>query len=228
MFPASAAPTGLLGSLHACDTAAFLRLNALHSPAWDLAARLVSSSWLLAALHLVLLAAIVRGRDWRRSIVLLSLLALVILADLAGAHLLKDLVQRPRPSWQPELASTIHLVDGVRGGVFGFVSTHTAYAFAIATFALLQVRRRSVVALLFLWAVAVGYSRVYLGLHYPGDVLGGAAWGALVAWAVALLPGARAWVAAPPRATASPEATVGATAPALVHARSHGTPSVSA
>ncbi|HLP01126.1 MAG TPA: phosphatase PAP2 family protein [Opitutaceae bacterium] len=229
MLLASAEPTGLLVSLHACDTAAFLRLNALHSPAADGVVRFVSGPWLLALVHLVLLAAIVRWRDWRRSIVLLSLLTLVILVDLAGAHAIKELVQRPRPSWLPELESTIHLVDGRRGGAFGFVSTHTAYAFAIAAFAFLHVRRRSVVALVFVWALAVGYSRIYLGLHYPGDVLGGAAWGALVAFAATRLPaGARTWLAQSPRLPAGAPSSLGATPPALPHTATPAAPSVSA
>ncbi|HLP08257.1 MAG TPA: phosphatase PAP2 family protein [Opitutaceae bacterium] len=228
MFLASAEPTGLLAHLLSCDTAAFLQLNALHSPAWDPIVRFVSGPWLLALVHLVLLAALVRGRDWRRSVVLLSLLTLVILADLAGAHLIKDLVRRPRPSWVPELESMIHLVDGRRGGAFGFVSTHTAYAFAIAAFAALHVRRRRFVALVCTWAVAVGYSRIYLGLHYPGDVLGGAAWGALVAFAATRLPaGARAWLADSPQLPTFHPAPIGAHATAIAHARAHAAPSVS-
>ncbi len=215
MFSATAGSSGLLAPLHFLDTAVFLRLNALHSPAWDPVMRFVSGPWLLALVHLVLLAAILRAGGWRRPLAKLGLLALVILADLAGAHLLKDLVRRPRPSWQPELTDTIHLVDGRRGGEFGFVSTHTAYAFAVAVFAAAQVRRRRVAALLLTWAAAVAYSRIYLGLHYPGDVLAGAAWGALTAFAITRLPArARAWLAEPP--DRSDSASGGATpAPAL-------------
>ena len=65
--------------------------------------------------------------------------------------------------------------------MYGFSSTHTAYAFALATFAALAVRGRFLAVVIFAWAVVVGYSRVYMGLHFPGDVLGGAVWGALVA-----------------------------------------------
>jgi undecaprenyl-diphosphatase len=185
MIFVSAATGGPFAHLHAWDTSAFLWLNALHSPVGDLAARFASSPWLLAATHVVLLVALLRGRDWRQFVVLVSLLLLIVLADLAGAHLIKDLVQRPRPSWQPDLAPLIHLVDGRRGGTFGFISTHTAYAFAVATFALLYLRRRGLVALLFAWATAIAYSRIYLGLHFPGDVLGGAIWGTAVAFGVA-------------------------------------------
>ena len=74
------------------------------------------------------------------------------------------------------------------GGQYGFVSSHAANAFAIATFLILRYRRHFwACLLLLLWAVLTCYSRAYLGKHYPGDLVCGAALGALIGWCVYLL-----------------------------------------
>jgi undecaprenyl-diphosphatase len=168
---------GFLGLLHSWDTSAFLLLNGLHSPFWDSLMRQVSSPWILVPIHLFLLAAIFRRPGRHRAAALLGLLLFVIAIDLAGAHAIKDAVQRVRPCNVADLASSIHFVGGRRSGAYSFVSTHTAYAFALAGFALFSLRRRRVALVLVVWGAAVGYSRLYVGLHYPGDILGGAVWG---------------------------------------------------
>ncbi len=184
MFALLAAADGLLAQLADWDTNAFLLLNGLHSPLADTIMRQVSSTWVLAPVHLLVLTAIFHRRGWRARGALLAVLLLVIAVDLAGAHLIKDLAQRPRPSQEESLAGVVHLLGGRRGSTFGFASTHTAYAFALAGYAGLLLRHRGLTRLVFAWALIVGYSRIYIGLHYPGDVLAGAAWGATVALGV--------------------------------------------
>ncbi len=172
-----AAADGFLGLLSSWDTSAFLLLNGLHSPFWDSLMRQVSSPWVLVPVHLLLLAALFRGAGWRRGAAFLGLLLLVIAIDLAGARAIKDAVQRIRPCNVADLASTIHFVGGRRSGAYSFVSTHTTYAFALAAYALFSLRKHRLALVLALWAAAIGYSRIYVGLHYPGDILGAAVWG---------------------------------------------------
>ena len=180
IFP-GAAGGGVFSQLNAWDTEAFLFLNGLHSTGWDGAMSLVSSVWVLVPVHLLLILGIVHRPRWRECGLLAALALFIVLIDLSGAHAIKEFAQRLRPSWQADLSPVVHLGGGRRGGMYGFASTHTAYAFALATFAALAVRVRFLAVVIFAWAVVVGYSRVYMGLHFPGDVLGGAVWGALVA-----------------------------------------------
>lgn len=163
------------------DTILFTSLNGLHSPFWDGIMAQISGPWVLLPVHLLVLFAVVHQRHWRRALAVCGILLLTIAADLAGARGIKNAVERVRPCNEPALASTIHFVGGHRSGAYSFVSTHTAYAFALAGFALFALRRRALAVTLLGWAAAVGYSRIYLGLHYPGDILGGAAWGMTVA-----------------------------------------------
>ncbi len=167
----------LLAFLADWDTAAFLLLNGLHSPFWDIVMAQVSSPWVQITVHVLLLAAVFRQAAWRRSATLFAVLLLVIFVDLAGTHAIKDTVQRVRPCNESSLTSTIHFVGGRRSGAFSFISTHTSYAFALAGFAWFSFARRRLALGLGVWAATVGYSRIYLGLHYPGDILGAALWG---------------------------------------------------
>ena len=92
---------------------------------------------------------------------------------------------RFRPSHNPQIADLLHLHvhdDGelYRGGKFGFVSSHAANTFAVAMFSSLIFRFKSYVLFIFFWAAIVSYSRIYLGVHYPLDILGGALLGGII------------------------------------------------
>lgn len=87
--------------------------------------------------------------------------------------LVKNKVQRYRPCHNTEISNQVHTINGC-GGQYGFVSSHASNTFALALFLSLIVRKKGFYVLMFFWAVIVSYSRIYGGVHYPSDILGGA------------------------------------------------------
>jgi undecaprenyl-diphosphatase len=96
---------------------------------------------------------------------------------------INHLVERPRPSYVVALSRYLHLPTGT-GGEFGFVSSHAANAFALTVLTGLVSRSRRLWIALLIWAVITSYSRIYVGVHYPFDVICGGALGALIAWII--------------------------------------------
>lgn len=171
----------MLDTLGNWDRSLFLLLNGAHSPAWDAVMWRVSETATWIPLFVALagyLAFVYRGKAlW----VLVGAAVLVGISDQASVHLFKEVFERPRPCHQPDLAPLVHLVNGHCGGRFGFVSTHACNAFSLAVFTALWVRRWWCWFALLLWAVTIGYSRIYLGVHFPGDVIAGALVGSSLA-----------------------------------------------
>ena len=108
----------------------------------------------------------------------------ILLADQLSVHLFKNTVQRLRPCHAPELQGLVYLPYGHCGGQYGFISSHACNCMAVALFGTLFARSKLLGWVLFPWAVVVSLSRVYMGVHYPGDVLCGALFGLLIGTAV--------------------------------------------
>ena len=145
---------------------------------------MVSAKWSSALLVLSLLWILIH-KNRRHALLVLAMVALaVLLADQVSSGLIKHLVERLRPTHDPSLENAVHIVNGYRGGMYGFVSSHAANFFAIATLVSFIMRHRLVVIALYGWGLAQCYSRMYLGVHYPGDILGGIIVGVLAGWLV--------------------------------------------
>ena len=145
---------------------------------------MVSAKWSSVLIVLALLW-ILFHKNRRHALLMITMLVLVIaIADQVSSGIIKAVVERLRPTHDPSLTSVIHIVNGYHGGPYGFVSSHAANAFAACTLIALVMRHRLVTLSLAGWAAMQCYSRVYLGVHFPGDILGGILVGVLAGWLV--------------------------------------------
>lgn len=120
---------------------------------------------------------------WRVFVVGIFIALVILIGDRSSVLLFKDVFERLRPNHNPMLEDALHYVNGSGGaGKFGFVSSHATNSFALAVFSslLLKSKFKFIVAAMLFWAVLVSYSRVYVGVHFPADLLGGALLGTLV------------------------------------------------
>jgi undecaprenyl-diphosphatase len=170
--------------LERLDQQLFLFLNSCYSPFWDRFMLAVSGILIWVPLYMAIL--IWLGFKYRRRfiIILFFIILAVTLADQISVHLFKNIFHRLRPCHEPHLEGLVHLANGKCGGFYGFVSSHATNSFNVALLSLLLIRKRWFTILIILWAMTVGYSRIYLGVHYPGDVICGSMLGALIGWGI--------------------------------------------
>lgn len=169
-------------SLFHIDSDLFLFLNGLHTGWMDRVMNLFTDMWVWIPLYLLLIYWTVRQYGKRFWWVILAVALVVLCADQLASHVCKPVFQRLRPCFNPDFQGLIHLPKGLAGGQYGFVSSHAANTFGVAVFltAALSQYRPWPAILLFLWATVSSYSRIYIGYHYPGDILCGAVIGVLV------------------------------------------------
>jgi undecaprenyl-diphosphatase len=170
------------------DRKLFLYLNGFHTPGLDMLMFQMSKTYFWAPLYVWLIYLFIRKYRKHSYIPLLGMAVVITSADRLTSGLMKPFFQRFRPSHEPTLQGLVHTVDGYLGGLYGFASSHAANTFAAAAFFFFLLKDSyRWTGLLFLWAVLVTYTRIYLGVHYPGDVLAGGAIGTLIGWAGATL-----------------------------------------
>ena len=124
--------------------------------------------------YIALIFILIKSLKKQSWLVILALIVCIIIADQVSSGLIKEMVHRLRSSRNPDLENMVCLLKGYRGGKYGFVSSHAANSFGLAMLTSLFFRNRKYTIIVFFWAANVAYSRIYLGVHYPGDVISGA------------------------------------------------------
>ena len=170
------------------DQQLLLLLNGSDSLFWDGLMWIATSTYIWIPVAIILLYIIFKNNTTKEALIIVGLLILlVILSDQISSGFCKPFFARYRPTQDPELMYMIDIVNGYRGGKYGFISSHASNTFAIATFMALVLRNSSSIASLFVWAILCTYSRIYLGVHYPGDILFGIILGISIASALYIL-----------------------------------------
>jgi len=142
--------------------------------------------------YVALFYVVVKSNKFQVREILLVLCAAGLCVLLAGTiddTIVKPLVARWRPGHDPEIGMLVDTVDGYRGGNYGFFSAHASNTFSIALFFSLLFRQRLFTVFAVAWSLTNCWTRLYLGVHYPGDILVGLLWGALVGFSVYKLYG---------------------------------------
>jgi len=178
----------MISSLLLLDRSLFLFLNGLNSIWLDPVMFYCSMGLLWLPLFLVLFYLTIRIFKWKILIILL-MVALMITASDQLSNLVKNVTKRPRPTHESILEGKVHFVNGYKGGRYAFYSAHASNTFALAVFLTMLLSRRYswIPFILFVWASWMSYTRIYLGVHYPSDVLAGCLTGSFLGWLFGIL-----------------------------------------
>ena len=173
----------MIETIVALDKELFLFLNGLNAEWLDPIMFWISGKKEWIPFYIIIIAFLIKQYKWKTVLILAGIGLSITLADQITSGFMKPFFERPRPSHEPTLQGLVHIINNYKGGAYGFASSHAANTFAVAMFLwLLLKNNHRWVVFMFGWAAIVSYSRIYLGVHYPGDILIGGLIGAGSAW----------------------------------------------
>ena len=171
-----------LSQLIDLDRQLLLTLNGSPSLFLDGLVKTLTTAVTWVPLYVSLLFLVMKNNDNLKKVLLIVVCAglCVFLAGSLNDMIVKPLVERWRPSHDEQIGMAVDVVNGYRGGRYGFFSSHAANTFSLAVFFALLVRSRLLSVALIAWSLVNCWTRLYLGVHFPGDILCGLLWGGLV------------------------------------------------
>jgi undecaprenyl-diphosphatase len=172
----------LLPTLESIDREALLAVNGSDSLYLDRLARVLTTALTWVPLYISLFIIVLRNNDNVRKVLMVVGAAglCVLLAGSIDDMIVKPTVARWRPTHDPVIGAVVDVVDGYRGGKYGFFSAHASNTFSIAIFFCWLVRNRLLSVAMIIWSLTICWTRLYLGVHFPGDILVGLTWGFIV------------------------------------------------
>ncbi|RMG79351.1 MAG: phosphatase PAP2 family protein [Bacteroidetes bacterium] len=171
--------------LHWDESLFILLNNGLENAFFDAVMPWLRNKYVWLPLYLFLGSFLVINYQKRGAYILLGLLLSVAVSDLVSSHIVKKTIERPRPCREVGLRQEVHLLVPCGGG-YSFTSSHASNHFAVAVFLILTLGRvfKWIKLPLALWAASISFAQIYVGVHYPLDVIGGAVLGTVSAMVV--------------------------------------------
>lgn len=164
------------------DIQIFLKINSWNSIFFDKVMYAVSGQIIWIPYFLFIIFLFIKKDKKKALIAILFLIFAIGISDFISFHGFKQVIKRLRPCHNPAIESVVHIVKNHCGGKYGFVSSHAANFFSIAMFSGLYINKKYFYYLSFGIAIIVAYSRIYLGVHYPLDIVGGALLGMFISF----------------------------------------------
>ena len=172
-------------SLIDIDKYLLLSMNGSDSLFWDGCMTLYTTTIVWMPLLIMLIYVLIKNNNIRDFFFLLTMLVIVfLLTDFVSSGIFKPLFARLRPAHDPEIMYIVDVVNEMRSYDFSFTSSHAANSFGLATFIMMLMKNRALSLSLILWASVNAYTRIYLGVHYPADILAGTTVGVIIGLAM--------------------------------------------
>lgn len=169
--------------LESFDQQLLLAINGCNTEFFDTLFFYLTKTWASVPIYLLAAYLLHRQFGWKQTIVYIAVIACAIgLSDLISTECFKKTICRYRPTHNLDIENLVHIVNNYRGGMYGFVSSHAANMFAFSVCTALFLKQKKWTIFFLLWSVLICYTRMYLGVHYPADIVCGALLGSIIAY----------------------------------------------